>query len=60
MSEASKYEWNESLPHGWVVQELISEPLVVLSRTGDESGLADQPQDQTGKRPGHDGPPEPL
>ena len=33
---------------------------MVVSSSGDEGGLGEQPPDQAGQRPGHDGPAKPL
>ena len=58
--ECSEYQRNEASPERRVVKKLIPEPLVVLPRSRDECGLGDQPQDQPGERPCHDGPSKPL
>ena len=33
---------------------------MVVSSSGDEGSLGEQPPDQAGQRPGHDGPAKPL
>ena len=53
-------ERNEGLASGWIVQKLVFIPFMVMSSSGDECGLGEQPPHQASQRPGHDGPPKPL
>lgn len=53
-------EWDEGLPVLGIVQVLVLQPLVVMARSRNESGLGKEPPDEARERPGHDDPAEPL